>query len=84
MSKMKTFSTVAVLAISGIMTMLIFTGSDSSQTTTSNMAGIPNVFNDIRFDSNWLEEANLNGSKLDSCVLADVIIGKNGISKCDS
>ena len=77
-----------MLSISGL-TMLFFFSSefsdpqDSSQMSQIGVSeNISNLLN-VQGDSN-LSESSLRETRiLDSCSLANMIIGKNGIAKCD-
>ena len=84
----KALSTITMLSISGL-TMLFFMSSEPSDPQDSSQLsqiGIPENMKSLLMgsDESSLGENSLVETKvLGSCASANMIIGKNGIAKCD-
>ncbi len=90
LTKFKIFSMVTILPTLGLITVLFFTGSGSSTFQLNTYEIIPIDFSEnlkrLVFgtnDSNIYEKDIMQTGTLDSCIMADILIGKKGISQCD-
>ena len=84
----KKTSTIIVLSISGLMTLLFFTDFEPSTPNTSEMTntGISDTLKNGIFELGqlvWSEDKQNDKVSLSSCSIANVLIGKNLIAKCE-
>jgi len=85
----KILSTIAILSISGLMATLFLISNEpsNSQTKASEMTqiGIPESLQTMivgSIESFQSENIQKENKGLNSCTMASILIGKNGIAKC--